>query len=233
MGMPASIELLDENFKAEKIEEVFFYFNKIDKKFSLYKKNSEINLINRGEIDIKKCSLEMKHILHLSEQTKKETNGYFDINLNGKLDPSGIVKGYAIWMGANILSSAGYKNFYLEIAGDIELRGDKLWKIGIENPFARKKIIKVLKLKNCGIATSGNYIRGNHIYDPVNKKNLNEIVSFSVIGKNVYEADRFATAAFAMGLNGINFIENLEGFEGYMVKNNGIAIFTSGLNKFI
>jgi len=47
-----------------------------------------------------------------------------------------------------------------------------------------------------------------------------EIASISVIGPNVYEADRFATAAFAMGEKGIEFIEKQKKLEGYMIKNN-------------
>jgi thiamine biosynthesis lipoprotein len=85
-----------------------------------------------------------------------------------------------------------------------------------------------------GIATSGTYRRGQHIYDPHNTgAPLAEIVSISVIGPNVYEADRFATAAFAMGGQGINFIENLKGFEGYMINKDGIAIQTGGFVRYL
>ena len=49
-----------------------------------------------------------------------------------------------------------------------------------------------------------------------------------MIGPNIYEADRFATAAFAMGRDGILFIEELQGFEGYMIDRNGMATLTSG-----
>ena len=42
------------------------------------------------------------------------------------------------------------------------------------------------------------------------------------------EADRFATAAFAMGKDGILFIENLPGFEGYAIDAKGIATMASG-----
>jgi thiamine biosynthesis lipoprotein len=89
-------------------------------------------------------------------------------------------------------------------------------------------------LKDMGIATSGSYRRGQHIYDP-HKANelLTEIVSISVIGPNVYEADRFATAAFAMGLQGINFIENLKGFEGYMINKDGIAVQTGDFVRYL
>ena len=62
---------------------------------------------------------------------------------------------------------------------------------------------------------------------------MNEIVSISVIGPNVFEADRFATAAFAMQRKGINFIEKLDGFEAYMIDKNGIATMTSKFEKYI
>ena len=72
-------------------------------------------------------------------------------------------------------------------------------------------------------------------YHPVNHettKKLEEIVSISVIGQNIYEADRFATAAFAMQKEGINFIERLDGLEAYMIDNKGIATMTSGFEKY-
>ncbi|MBE2272423.1 MAG: FAD:protein FMN transferase, partial [Anaerolinea sp.] len=56
---------------------------------------------------------------------------------------------------------------------------------------------------------------------------LDEIVSITVVGPDVLEADRFATAAFAMGRMGIYLIESLPDFEGYMIDRNGQATFTS------
>lgn len=235
--MPVTILIADSGAKATDIDKVFLYFGEIDKKFSTYKKDSEIEKINRGEIQKNKYSLEMKRILNLCEITKRQTKGYFDIKINGKLDPSGIVKGYAIHKGAEMLSKKGFRNFYVEIGGDIEVRGEneskKRWKVGIENPFNRKEIVKVIHLSNKGIATSGTYIRGNHIYNPVLGKKADEIASITVIGPNVYEADRFATAAFAMGEKGIEFIEKLKGFEGYLITKNKKAIFTSGFERYL
>ena len=107
------------------------------------------------------------------------------------------------------------------------------WSIGIRNPFNAKQIVKVIFLKGKGIATSGTYIRGQHIYNPLNPADkLNEIVSITVIGPNVYEADRFATAAFAMGKKGIEFLEHLKGFAGYMIGKDRMATMTSGFEKY-
>lgn len=236
MAMPAKIIIADDAKEAD-IESVFTYWQHIDDKLSTYKKTSEISKINRGEIKPSEYSSQMKDILARCEKTKKDTNGFFNIEIDGKLDPSGIVKGYAIWQGAEILTKRGYKNFYVEIAGDIEVRGTNQegnkWRIGLQNPFNKSEIIKVVHLSNQGIATSGNYQQGDHIWDPIHHQQAKSISSITVIGPNVYEADRMATAAFAMGKEGINFIESQEGLEGYMINNDGIATMTRGFNEYI
>ncbi len=236
MSMPVTIQVADRDIKEEDINEVFSYFHYIDKKFSTYKKDSEISQINRGELKESDYSKEMKNILFLCEKTKQETNGFFDINNKGILDPSGVVKGYAINEGAKKLLKKGYKNIYVEIAGDIQVYGKdekgKEWKIGIQNPFNIKEIIKIVKLSDKGIATSGNYIRGGHIYNPKNKDNVGEIVSVTVIGPNVYEADRFATAIFAMGEKGLDFIVTLKGFESYIIRRDKQAVYTEGFSRY-
>ena len=200
----------------------------------MYKRQT---LFNEGKIKESDLSSGMKEVFDLSEKTKAQTNGYFDIAHNSKIDPSGLVKGLAIYKAAQLLKVKGFKNFYVEIAGDIEIAGlnyeGKKWSIGVRNPFNKLENIKIVYLSDVGIATSGTYERGEHIYNPKNRKPANEIISMTVIGPNVYEADRFATASFAMGVNGINFIENLVGFEGYMVDHKGMATFTSNFNKYV
>ncbi len=95
------------------------------------------------------------------------------------------------------------------------------------------EIVKVLSITDCGVATSGTYIRGQHIYNPKHAgEPITEIVSLTVIGPDIYEADRFATAAFAMGREGIFFIERVEGLEGYMIDRSGQATLTSGFARY-
>ncbi len=237
MGMPITIEIADKNALLSDINEIYEYFKLIDQKFSTYKKNSEISRINGGRLKINDASRDVKLIFKLANKTKKETQGYFDIYHEKKIDPSGIVKGWAIFNAANQLLKKGYKNLYIDAGGDIQSYGKNNkgidWSIGIRNPFNQSEIIKVISPKNKGVATSGTYIRGNHIYNPKNNSRvIDDIISLTVIGPNIYEADRFATAAFAMGRDGINFIENLSGFEGYLIDKKGIATYTSGFSKY-
>ena len=237
MRMLITVEVDDPNVTEADIEKVFASFRSVDDTFSTYKEHSEISKINRGELCEEEYSDEMKTILALSEQTRQETQGYFDIYHNGIADSSGIVKGWAILQAAHMLKEAGFTNFYIDAGSDIQVAGKKggnPWRIGIRNPFNRKEIVKVLTVTDKGIATSGTAIRGQHIYNPHNPATpLQDIVSLTVIGPNVYEADRFATAAFAMGKRGIYFIEQLPGFEGYMIDASARATFTSGFERYV
>lgn len=211
MGMPITVEVVDPSVTEADRASVFAYFRMVDQTFSTYKAHSELSKINRGQLSAEASSQDMKTILALSEQTRQATQGYFDIQHHGAVDPSGIVKGWAILQAAHRLKEAGWTNFYSDAGGDIQVAGMKVahpWRVGIRNPFNRHEIVNVLAVTDKGVATSGTAIRGQHIYDPHHPDTpILDIVSLTVIGPNIYEADRFATAAFAMGKRGIYFMD--------------------------
>ncbi len=239
MGMPVVVEIVGGDAAA--IEAVFDYFRAVDARFSTYKQESEISRINRGEVAPAQYSPEMQKIFALAAETKKDTDGYFDIEVprrlpagrQGSIDPSGLVKGWAIREATRLIEKMGYSNYFVDVAGDIQSRGQDSsgqdWTIGIRNPFNRTEIVKVLRPMGRGVATSGTYIRGQHIYNPHQPAQpIEDIVSLTVVAPDVYEADRFATAAFAMGRNGILFIERSPNLEGYAIDAGGMATQTTG-----
>jgi len=236
MGMPITVEIADKD-STKYFEKLFEYFRAVDSRYSTYKKNSEISEINRGLAE-QKWSAEMKAVMALCEQTKKDTHGYFDILHDGVYDPSGLVKGWSIHNAANMLLDGGVSNFYVEAGGDIQVHGKdahaKPWTVGIRNPFNMDEIIKTITVTSEGVATSGTYIRGQHIYNPLHpKSSIDRLKSLTVIGPNIYEADRFATAAYAMGEDGIAFIESVPDLEGYMVTEDQRATYTSGFERYV
>ncbi len=238
MGMPVTVEVVDAWATEGMLESIFDYFTYVDQKFSTYRNDSEIARINRGELSLEQASEDMQSIFALAEQTRLESSGYFDINHNSAYDPSGVVKGWAIFQAAQVLKERGAQNFYIDAGGDIQMAGQngegQNWRVGIRNPFNPEQIVKALSLTNKGVATSGTYARGQHIYNPLDPDDtLSEVVSLTVIGPDICEADRFATAAFAMGRRGIFFIQALDGFEGYMIDRDGRATFTTDFNKYV
>lgn len=238
MGMPVHIEIVDAQATDADFEAVFDWLTYVDETFSTYKETSEISQLNQGAITREQCSDDVRFVLEQCEKTKQETEGFFDIELNGFLDPSGYVKGWAIQKAAELLEERGFRNFSVEIAGDMQLKGhnadDTNWRIGIRSPFNHDEIIKTLSVTDCGIATSGTAARGQHIYNPKEPgASLNEVVSITVVGPKIVDADRYATAAFAMGTAGIAFINTLPRFEGYSIDQNGLATFTPGFSSLV
>ncbi len=238
MGMPVTVEIVDDQGKEEIFSEVFDYFRQVDTRFSTYKKRSEISQINAGKLQPSAYSKDMKTILQLCEDTKHETHGYFNIEHEGILDPSGLVKGWAIYHAAQLIKKAGSKQYYVNAGGDIEVHGKNKegtpWHIGIRNPFNRNEIVKVVNVSSGGVATSGTYVRGFHIYNPNKQgKQANELQSVTVVGPNIYDADRFATAVFAMGKRGMQLIDSLPGLAVYMIDNKGIATWSEGFEQYV
>ncbi len=237
MGMPIALHIVGDA-PAGLLDHVFDYFVAVDKRFSLYKANSEISAYNRGEINEDGLSTEMLEVLALCARTQNESDDYFQaLRPDGLVDPSGIVKGWAIRNAAEMIRKAGVENFSIDAGGDIQTGGKNFdrgeWTIGIRNPFKEAEIIKALTPKGRGIATSGSYIRGAHIYNPLHpERPVTDIVSLTVIGPDVLEADRFATAAFAMGFQGIYFLEEMPGFEAYVISADGVGTQTSGFGAY-
>ncbi len=174
----------DADMPAGVFDHAFDYLTHVDETFSTFKDTSEVSQLNRGDLTLAQASAELREILALAEQTRRETNGYFDVMRGGVLNPSGIVK--RIVMGDG------------------------------------------------GVATSGLYQRGRHIYNPHDFDDaLDQVASLTVVAPNVHEADRFATAAFAMGPAGIGYIASLSGFEGYAITHARRATMTPGFQHLV
>src|SRR5258708_39422314 len=123
MGMPVTVEVVDPAVTQDVLDDIFAYFEYVDGKYSTYKANSEITRINKNKLSLRQASREMKAIFSLAERTRQETDGYFDIMRNGIYEPSGIVKGRAIYNTAILLKRKGIRNFYDNADGAIQVFG--------------------------------------------------------------------------------------------------------------
>ena len=239
MGMPITVEIVRHDRADELIDRVFQNFAAVEARFSVYRADSEVSQLNQGRLAREAISAELADVLEIARRTSAETDGYFDIRRpDGSIDPSGIVKGWAILKAARLVAAAGAMDFLIDAGGDIQTGGVDAeggdWILGIRNPFDETGIIKAIEPRGHGVATSGTYVRGNHIRNPhAPGRPITDLVSLTVIGADVLEADRFATAAFAMGGAGIHFIERTPGLEAYAVDATGVATLTSGFGAYV
>lgn len=238
MGMPVTVEIV-ECPSGQVIKDVFAYLADVERRFSPFRQDSEATALNQGGLAWEDASADMREVLAIAECMKHRTRGYFDIRRpDGQIDVSGVVKGWAIGNAALLLGAAGVKDYLVDAGGDIQCRGEAPdgtgWKIGIRNPFNEHEIVKVIYGRECGVATSGTYARGQHIRNPHRPGcPIIDIVSLTVIGGDVLLADLCATAGFAMGREGIHFIEEVPQLEGYMIDRDGVATQTTGFRAFV
>jgi thiamine biosynthesis lipoprotein len=227
MGMPVVVEARSE----APFEAVFNWLRFVDRLFSTWKDESEISRINRGELTEAKAHPLVREVLGRCEELREETGGYFDARAASPdwLDPSGLVKGWAVDRAAAILDEARVPEFAVSAGGDMRLRGT--WRVGIQHPYERDKVAAVVEATDLAIATSGAYARGDHVLDPHTAKAPTGVQSVTIAGPELATADAYATAAFAMGAAGPDWTARLDGYDAMTVLTGDVVVTTPGFRR--
>jgi FAD:protein FMN transferase len=219
MGTAVGIDTRDPDIPVAAVDEAFASLRAADARFSTYKPESEVSRLGRGELTLAECSLQLRRVMALSEQLRFDSLGHFDVRghrADGGLDPSGVVKGWAVEEAAWILDAAGARNYAINAGGDILVRGGpqpgEPWRIGIRHPLESNAVAHVIELRNGAVATSGAYERGEHLINPLNSAVPRDWLSLTVIGPSLSVADAYATTAYAMGLPGLAWVSAHPGY---------------------
>jgi len=233
MGMPIVLDLRDE-IEPDAIEAMWAALRHADAVFSTYKNDSDISLLNRGELTLEDAHPDVHEVLERCEELRVITDGYFDAGrvLDEGIDPSGLVKGWAVDRAGEVLDDAGARNYSLNAGGDIRLRGAPLpearWRVGIQHPHVRDKIAAIVEANDVGVATSGAYARGEHVVDPHTGRPPTGVLSVTIVGPELATADAYATAAFAMGEAGPEWTASLGLYEAMTILADGRVLLTPG-----
>ena len=166
MGMPVAVDVRDGERRADALDAVFAWLRFVDATFSTYRPDSDVCRLDRGELALADAHPLVREVLARCERLRGETGGYFDARAAGRLDPSGLVKGWAVDRAAALLSEAGARRFCVNAGGDVVVRGGP-WRVGVQHPRQRDRVAAVLSLTDAAVATSGAYERGEHILDPL------------------------------------------------------------------
>lgn len=140
--------------------------------------------------------------LHLERATKT-----VKLTVAGmKLDFGGIAKGYAADQALVAVQQNGCKAALVNAGGDIAIgdapEGKRGWRIGVAPLKPKSPPSKILELKNCGVATSGDAWqfleidgeRYSHILDPRTGWAVKKRCSVTVIAPTCTQADGLASA---------------------------------------
>ena len=234
MGTAIGIDVRDHWVPAAAVEDAFASLRRADLRFSPFRADSEVSRLACGALVASECSLELRQILALADQLREESGGAFDVRGPGArngLDPSGIVKGWAVEEAAWLLGDAAAKNYAINAGGDIVTRGEsepgQPWRVGIRHPIDPQAVVKVVDLRSGAVATSGSYERGDHIWRQAGEER-GALLSLTVVGPSLTFADAYATAGYAMGRAGLAWVERHAGYRAY-----GIVAGKSGDVRWI
>ncbi len=145
---------------------------------------------------------------------------------NLSIDLSAIAKGYAVDQLAAVLEARGYRQYMVEIGGEVRASGTKPsgipWIIGIEAPDMEiRRVYSTLPLLDMGMATSGDYrnffaYEGryySHTLDPATGWPVtHDLASVTVLHQEAGYADALATAFTVLGLDKTLAIANANNY---------------------
>ena len=182
--------------------------------------------------------------------------GYEKIIINGsivtvptemEIDLGAVAKGYASDAVLQILDENKIQSALINLGGNVYALGRKpdntKWKVGIQNPVDKDKMICTLAIENKAVITSGNYERcfemdGKkywHIIDPKTGYPAdNGIISATVIGDSGLDCDALSTALFVMGTEkAIEFCKSHKEIDVILVTKDMKIYATEGLEKIM
>ncbi|WP_241983344.1 FAD:protein FMN transferase [Cryobacterium tagatosivorans] len=212
-------------------------FRRWDERFSLYRRDSELSRVARGDIRLTEASATLRDCYMLALGWRDRTDGVFTPHrADGVVDLSGVVKGLAIAETGEILAGLGLAGWSINAGGDILVDGRPApevdWVVGIVDPMDRGEVLAGVPLAGPlrAVATSGSAERGEHIWTPAPGA-ASPYLQVSVFAADIVTADVLATAIVAGGEKTLNDSTGRWPIEVLAVLRDGELLATPGLRR--
>ncbi|MFF3331976.1 FAD:protein FMN transferase [Streptomyces sp. NPDC002888] len=221
------------------LEEAVAGLHRVNEVFSTYRDDSQVSRLGRGELTLEECDPEVAEVLELGAEAERASEGWFSTSYEGRVDPTGIVKGWAAERAARRIAAAtGVSGVSVNGGGDVQLLGvpgpARPWRVGVSDPLRPGGLAAVISAAGAdelAVATSGTVERGAHIVDPrTGRSAVTDLVAVTVVAPSLTWADCWATAAFAMGSReALAWLEALPDVEALLITAGDEVRCTDGL----
>jgi FAD:protein FMN transferase len=236
MGMPVSLALrgrhVDDDAAHEAWRRCLESLRAVDATFSTYRDDSFISRLNQGEVSVDDGPAEVREVLALGEQARRESDGAFDVRRvagdgTTRLDTDGVVKGWAVQRASAAFADLPDTDYCLSAGGDMvcHVADDTRppWRIGIEDPHDPSTLAATVEVRRGAVATSGHAHRGRHVVDARTGEAPSGVASVTVLADDLTWADLDATAAYALGADALTWLRGRAGRRGLVVWDDGRA----------
>lgn len=211
------------------------WLHHVDAVFSTHRPDSDISRLNNGELSLAACSPLVGQVFELCSDVARETRGYFSSTFAGRLDPTGLVKGWSVERASELLRDAGLPNHCVNGGGDVCARGGpdpgRGWSVAITHPLRRDGFAAVVEVRDGAVATSGTTERGLHVVNPFTGRPATQLASVTVVGPDLTRADAYATAALAMGDAAREWFDEIADYEALAIAPDGVGWATPGFTS--
>jgi thiamine biosynthesis lipoprotein len=219
MGMPISLALRGRHAGSgpgrAAWDAVLAQLHEVDRVFSTYRSDSVISRLGRGELALDACPPEVAEVLALGRAAEEQSGGAFSVSLptakGRRLDPSGVVKGWAAERASRFLADLDDTDFCLSAGGDVVCHTASPerapWRIGVEHPHDPASLVAVVPVRSGAVATSGTVHRGAHLVDPRTGRVPQGVASVTVVADSLTWADIDATAGFVHGVDAARWLQ--------------------------
>jgi thiamine biosynthesis lipoprotein len=239
MGLPVSVDVRRcGHDPVPAIRRAFDWLRDADARFSPFRTDSAVSRLDRGELAPAELDADLAEVLALCADYERRSDGAFRARLPGRgLDPSGVVKGWAVQRMAELLIADGVENLCVNAGGDVLTRGEaepgRPWRVGVRHPERADRMCVVFELGDAAVATSGGYERGAHILDGRTGAAATGLLSLTVLADDLTTADATATAGFALGADGVAWVAHQPGCLVYAVDARHRVRRSAGLDRLI
>jgi len=241
MGTVVSLLAPDGGADSAAADACFAWLHEVDRRFSPFRPDSEVSQLMRDPtLERERLSPDLAEVLELCEIVELLSDGAFDIwrhRADGAPDPTGVVKGWAVDRAGAFLEEGGIDRFCIGAGGDVLARGGRgpgiPWRIGIAHPVQAGASALTLEADDLAVATSGSTERGHHIVDGRTGEVPRQLLTLTVAGPDLGRADAYATAAFAMGSDGLRWVESLPGYAACATTPDDRLIVSRGLQRYL
>ena len=227
---------------------------------SLIVRALDISVLTRGAFDITFESVGQHYDFASGRQPDEATRqrelvagGFRAVKINSrkqtvrfaepgvKISLGGILNGYSVERGLEILIERGVEHAIVTAGGDSKVLGDRFgnpWVVGIRHPRDVAAEIARLPLHDKAISTSGDYVqffqegdrRIHHILEPTTGLPASGVRSATVIGPDAVITDALATSVFVLGVDkGIRLLATLPDYEGIIIDSEGELHYSEGM----
>jgi thiamine biosynthesis lipoprotein len=232
MGTVVSLEWSGDPADVNAVQSIF---DAADRRFSLYRTDSELLRVADGDLELLNASGKLREVYATALGWRGETGGAFSPHRpDGAIDLNGIVKAWAMAQAGRAL---GDRDWCLNVGGDVLVSGrdqfGRSWVVGIVDPADRAGLLTAVPLVDGrrAAATSGSAERGDHIW--TRGRAPSEFVQVTVVADDIVTADVLATSIVSGGVSTLDEVTERFDVDVLTVDRDGALRATPGMRALV